>query len=506
VTTARRAAVLFGLVWLVAFALLPPAPPLTALGMKRLGLIGFAIVWWIASPLPLAVTTMAALAGGVVIGALTLSEAFAAPTYWVMWFVIGAFGLSTALETTGFNRRFALAFLTGRWVRGHPHRFLFAFLFSAALLSGIMANTVISVVWLSLATTIYAFLRLEKGDSFAEATVLGIAWASNIGGVTTPVGTATNPVAIGMIAAATGVTVGFLAWTVIGSVTMLLLLATMYAMFELVVRPDASRIAQPETIAFLEGERRRLGPVSGAERWAVFYFGLAILLWFVPDLARFVTPDPVARLVSARLNLAIPALLLPVAMCLTPVRGEGRTVLTWEQWARGIDWGMVIFIGGVLGLGSALGAAETGVAAALEQSLAPVLGGLPEYGFVLLLSVAVTLVTGLTSNLVCVSIFVPLGVTLSSALGIGQPVAVGVVMGIGASLAYMLPSGSSTNAIVAGSGWLRIGVMLRQGLLLMALHSLVITFVTYPLAKAVLPASISGGALRVGPMDARDPP
>jgi len=489
VTTTRRTAVLFGLAWLVAFILLPPAPPLTALGMKRLGLIGFAIVWWIASPLPLAVTTVAALAGGVVIGALTLSEAFAAPTYWVMWFVIGAFGLSTALETTGFNRRFALAFLTARWVRGHPHRFLFAFLFSAALLSGIMANTVISVVWLSLATTIYAFLRLEKGDSFAEAATLGIAWSANIGGIATPVGTATNPVAIGMIAASTGVTVGFLAWTVIGSVTMLLLLATMYATFELVLRPDASRIAQPETVAFLQEERRRLGPVSGAERWAVFYFGLAILLWFLPDLARFVASEPAARLLSERLNLAVPALLLPVAMCLTPLSGgERRTVLTWEQWARGIDWGMVIFIGGVLGLGSALGAAETGIPNALQQGLSPVLGGLSEYAFVLVLSVAILIVTGMTSNLVCVSIFVPLGVTLSSALQIGHPVAVGVVMGIGASLAYMLPSGSSTNAIVAGSGWLRIEVMLRQGLLLVALHSLVITFLTYPLAKALLPA------------------
>ena len=90
--------------------------------------------------------------------------------------------------------------------------------------------------------------------------------------------------------------------------------------------------------------------------------------------------------------------------------------------------------------------------------------------------------------LVCVSVFVPLGVTLASALQIGHPVAIGVVLGIGASLAYMLPSGSSTNAIVAGSGWLRIEVMLRQGLLLVVLHTLVVTFFTYPLAKALLPA------------------
>jgi len=436
---------------------------------------------------PLALPTLAALALGVLTGALTVNEAFAAPTYWVMWFAIGAFGLSTALETTGFNRRFALAFLTARAVRGRPNRFLFMFLLSAALLSSVMANTVISVVWLSLATAIYKFLELEKGDTFAEAATLGIAWAANIGGVGTPVGTATNPVAIGMIAAATGVTVGFLSWTVIGMVTMAVLMITMFATFILLLRPDGSRIARPETGAFLDEEQARLGPMSPSERWAVAYGALAVFLWFVPDILTYVASKEVARLVSARMGLTIPALLVPIAMCLTPVRGGRGTVLTWEEWAKGVDWGMVIFIGGVLGLGSALSTAETGIPAALERGLGPVLGGLSEYTFVLAISFVVIVVTGLTSNLVCVSLFVPLGVTLSTALGIGDPVAVGVALGICASLAYMLPSGSTTNAIVAGSGWLRISVMLRHGMVLTVLHTLVVTFLTYPLAKAVLP-------------------
>lgn len=485
-TSSRRAAILAGAAWLIAFLVLPPMDPITALGMKRLGLLGFALIWWVGAGFPLAIPTLAALALGVLTGALTVNEAFAAPTYWVMWFAIGAFGISTALETTGFNRRFALAFLTAPGVRGRPNRFLFMFLLSAALLSSVMANTVISVVWLSLATAIYKFLELEKGDSFAEAATLGIAWAANIGGVGTPVGTATNPVAIGMIAAATGVTVGFLAWTVIGMVTMVALILTMFAVFILLLRPDGSRIARPETAAFLEAERSRLGPVSPSERWAVLYAAVAVLLWFLPDIINYTAPREFAKVVTQRMGLTIPALLVPIAMCLTPVRGGG-TVLTWEEWAKGVDWGMVIFIGGVLGLGSALSTAETGIPVALERGLGPMLGGLPEYAFVLAMSFVVILVTGFTSNLVCVSIFVPLGITLSKALGIGHPVALGVVLGICASLAYLVPSGSTTNAIVAGSGWLRLSVMLRQGIVLTLIHTLVVTFVTYPLAKMILP-------------------
>ena len=56
-------------------------------------------------------------------------------------------------------------------------------------------------------------------------------------------------------------------------------------------------------------------------------------------------------------------------------------------------------------------------------------------------------------------------------MGIGDPLALGVVLGIAASLAYALPSGTTTNAIVAGTGWLRIGMMARIGTLLVLLHA-----------------------------------
>jgi sodium-dependent dicarboxylate transporter 2/3/5 len=144
---------------------------------------------------------------------------------------------------------------------------------------------------------------------------------------------------------------------------------------------------------------------------------------------------------------------------------------------------MVIFIGGVLVIGGAVGAPETGIPMALEQAFAPLLGGLPEHAFVFVLALGVTLVTGIISNLVSISIFVPLGVTLSQALGVGSPVAVGLTLGMGAGLAYLLPSATTSNAIVAGSGWLRVGQMLRYGALLGVVHALVLAGFTYPLAK-----------------------
>ena len=112
-----------------------------------------------------------------------------------------------------------------------------------------------------------------------------------------------------------------------------------------------------------------------AERWAIGWFVCAILLWFVPDLARFVAPRETADLLQRNLHMSVPAMLIPVLMCLVPVRDPNRRfVLTWQEWMQGVDWGLVIFIGGVMGLGTAVGEEATGLPAYVRAVLQPSLG------------------------------------------------------------------------------------------------------------------------------------
>jgi sodium-dependent dicarboxylate transporter 2/3/5 len=187
------------------------------------------------------------------------------------------------------------------------------------------------------------------------------------------------------------------------------------------------------------------------------------------------------------MDLAVPALLVPVAMCLMPSgRGDGSRLLTWEAWARGVDWGMVVFIAGVLALGAALGARATGIPVFLEQSVQPLVSGLPEYVLVFVLVLSVLAVTAVISNLVTVVAVVPPALAMAIAVGLADPVALGVVLTMCASLDYALPSGTTTNAIVAGTGWIRLGTMARNGAVLSLIQTLILTFVVYPVAKYVL--------------------
>src|SRR5918993_1385911 len=154
-------------------------------------------------------------------------------------------------------------------------------------------------------------LDVSHTDPAVEANTLGIAWAANIGGIATPVGNGTNAPAIALIAGATGVTVSFLQWTIIGSVLTLLFVATALLVFRFSVSIGSDVLTRPETTRFISAERQKLGPMPPAERWPITLFVCAIVLWFAPDIARFVAPADSAALLQRNLHVTVPALLIP---------------------------------------------------------------------------------------------------------------------------------------------------------------------------------------------------
>jgi sodium-dependent dicarboxylate transporter 2/3/5 len=423
----------------------------------------------------------------VLTGVLSVEEAFSADAGGIVWFIIGAFGISAALEANGFSRRLALWFVNQRWVHGRPLALLFMLWASAVLASSVMANVVVVVVWLALSSEIYSSLRLRKGDPFAETNTLGLAWMANIGGIITPIGTPTNALGLGLIASATGHTVGFLTWSVVGLVAGVSLTLAAFIVVRYVARPDVSVLGSPQAAALLRAQRQALEPRGPAQSRVLGWFVVAIVLWCLPDVARLAVPDLAARSVLANMDLAVPALLVPVAMCLMRSgRPDGSRLLTWEAWARGVDWGMVVFIAGVLALGAAVGARPTGIPEFLERGVGPVVGGLSEYVFVFVLVSAVLAVTAVISNLVTVVAVVPPALAMAQAVGTVDPVPLGVVLTMCASLDYALPSGTTTNAIVAGTGWIRLGTMARNGALLSLIQTMILTFLVYPVAKHLL--------------------
>ena len=133
------------------------------------------------------------------------------------------------------------------------------------------------------------------------------------------------------------------------------------------------------------------------------------------------------------------------------------------QWrdAVKIDWGTILLFGGGLSLGGLM--YSTGLAERLARSL---LGGEGQANVWVVTAAAAlfaTFFTEVASNTATASMLVPVTIAVAQAAGVSPvPPAIGATLGC--SLAFMLPVSTPPNAIMYGSGRIRITQMVRAGL------------------------------------------
>lgn len=96
----------------------------------------------------------------------------------------------------------------------------------------------------------------------------------------------------------------------------------------------------------------------------------------------------------------------------------------------------------------------------------------------LILITAVNFLTEITSNLATTAMLLPILAPMAIALDI-HPFILMVAATVAASCAFMLPVATPPNAIVFGSGYLKIGDMVSKGIWMNLISILVLTFFVY---------------------------
>ena len=105
-------------------------------------------------------------------------------------------------------------------------------------------------------------------------------------------------------------------------------------------------------------------------------------------------------------------------------------------------------------------------------------GGFPFFILLLLLITAVNFLTEITSNLATTAMLLPVLAPLALEVGV-HPFGLMVGAAVAASCAYMLPVATPPNAVVFGSGYLRIPDMVSKGIVLNLFSILVISIMVY---------------------------
>ena len=208
---------------------------------------------------------------------------------------------------------------------------------------------------------------------------------------------------------------------------------------------------------YFDEEYRKLGRMTAGERIVLGVFVVTAFLWIgsplLKDLA-IAGRKPLAGLTDAGV-----AMLAALALFVIPVHiRTGTRAMNWDT-ARKLPWGVLMLFGGGLTLASAIEA--TGVSKFLGHSSRG-LAGLPPLLVLLAITAMAVFLSELTSNTAQVATMVPVLSAMAPAIGL-HPLVLILACTLGASSAYMMPVGTPPNAIVFGTGLIRLPRMIRAG-------------------------------------------
>jgi sodium-dependent dicarboxylate transporter 2/3/5 len=215
-------------------------------------------------------------------------------------------------------------------------------------------------------------------------------------------------------------------------------------------------------------EHRKLGPITRGETIVLAVFGVTAALWITSPLLKRIAiagMTPFAALSDAGI-----AMLASLALFVIPVDLRGTRAMNWAT-ATKLPWGVLMLFGGGLTLAAAIEA--NGVSKFLGHATQG-LAGLPPLVVLLAITTMTVFLSELTSNTAQVATMVPVLGAMASAIGM-NPYLLIIACTLGASSAYMMPVGTPPNAIVFGTGLVRLPQMMKAGFWLNLAGILVIT-------------------------------
>lgn len=426
-------------------------------------------VWWVTEAVPIAISALLPIVLFPLTGALDLSTTTVAYGHKYVFLYLGGFFLAIAIEKVNLHRRIALSIigLIGTRMR----LIVLGFMVATAFLSMWISNTATAVMILPIGLAIVAQYRdhpdtpENEHTEFGKMLMLAIAYSASIGGIATLIGTPPNLVFASMVKELYGIEIAFLDWMLLAlPLSIVLLLLCWWYLTRIAVRLDSDDF--PGGVAEIKRQKKALGRMQQQEKIVLGVFILTALAWICRSF--LLSPYLPA------LDDTIIALCAGVVLFVLPGSQKSTSILSWED-SKKIPWGILLLFGG--GLAIATGFKDTGLAKWLAELLIA-LDFLPLLLMTFMLVAAINFLTEITSNLATTAMILPVLAPLAAAMGV-SPYVFMVGATFAASCAFMLPVATPPNAVVFGSGYVRMSDMIRAGFGLNLLSILIVTLWVY---------------------------
>lgn len=435
--------------------------------------------WWMTEAIPLAATALIPLVAFPVFQIVDFGTAAAPYANPTIFLFMGGFLMALGLQRWHLHRRLALAVVLAVGTR--PKQLVLGFMVATGFLSMWVSNTATAVVMLPIGLSVLSLTAesvggMHKQKNFATALMLAIAYAASIGSLGTLIGTPPNALLAAYMSEAHDIHIGFGQWMVLGVPLAVLFTILAWLVLTTIFKPEMKEI--PGGRELIREEIRKLGPWTYPQVAVGIIFATAALAWvFVPLILDWTG----STLSIADALIGIAAGLL---MFIIPANFKtGERILDWKT-ANELPWDVLLLFGGGLSLSAMF--TNTGLSLWIGE-MAKNLQNLPIFLLIFAIAALVLILTEFTSNTATAATFLPImgGVAVGIGLTAGgeqNVLLLTIPVALAATCAFMLPVATPPNAIAFGSGYIKIGEMVKGGFWLNVIAVFLITLFTYFIA------------------------
>lgn len=448
----------------VGVLFLPTPEGLSAEGHRALAAFVFTASILGLEPVSLPIAALMVPVALVALGIATAPEAFQTFSRPVVFLILASLFLAEALRKLGLTRRLAMQaiVLSG----GGTRALLFGLMSIAALFSMWVGNTATAAMLIPVALTIAKQVP-DKDDARSLLTLLalGLAYSASLGGMGTILGGAANAVASGFLAELGPWS--FVDWMKYGLPSFVVLFPLTWWLLCKLVKTEVTGL----DVAPARERLKEMGPITRGEKEVLGVLFAAAVLWVGGPFA-----EGFFGLPQTLFSSAIVAVMAVSYMAV-------RLIITWED-VKGVSWGIFLIIGAGLSLGEAL--TRTGATVWFSGLIAPLVTG-PNFLVTLILLVLISaLLTNLLNNTTIAAVFVPVLITLAADIPAITPVQLVLPVTLATTFGYSLPSASGRMALIASTGIVDKQDMIKYGLIVTVVSSVVLALLFYGFTLAGL--------------------
>ena len=417
------------------------------------------VFWWISEALPMPAVALIPLVLLPLLGINKFEEVTKSYSNPVIFLFMGGFLIGLAIEKWNLHKRISLQIIKATGTSGD--RIILGFVIATGFISMWISNTATTMMMFPIAVSVITVLKEHELNTkgflnFSLVLMLVIAYASNFGGMGTIIGSPPNAAFVSYIEKKYGYTVQFLDWMLLCTPLAFTLMFCMYLVLTKILFPNrikSNKAAQD----LIMGEIKALGKLTASEKRVFAVFLITALLW--------ITKDFINKLEIIKLDDNMIAVMAALTLFVIPAGKKqqhiSKMLLEWKDTSK-MAWGILLLFGGGIALASAL--EKVGV---MEQ-IGNWLAGFSHPGsftLVLIIIIISIFISELMSNVAQVIVLTPVLVALADSMQF-DPIFLGLPMALAASSAAMMPTGTPPNAIVFGSGYVRLKDMLKAGFVL----------------------------------------